>query len=170
MLAAAHALSAEGELNLAIPYLPRLMTVLTGEAMARAAISAVLLVMLIHTVETTKFIAAWTDYKAALRSLAMGTVADPVLGHPRFVSSSRIGTELNKVSWFSTTHFLSVLVAPNLKPARLVVDPGANYFWLSCETAAENLAARRSTPAESRELVRAYSCLHRRRRVPTLPR
>ena len=85
------------------------------------------------------------------------------------VSSRRsgVGADLNRLSWFSTTPFLSVLVAPNLRPERLVVHPTANYFWLSCETATENLQARRAAPAESRELVRVYSCLHRRRRLPS---
>ena len=164
MLAAAHALGAEGEISPAIPLLPRLMEVLTGEPMARAAIGALALVMLIHAVETDKFVAAWIDYKAAVRSLAMGSASDPALGDSRFVSSDRIGPVLNRTSWFSTTPFLSVLVAPKLSPARLVVDPSANSFWLSCETATENVRVARATPAVSRDLIRAYSCLHRKRR------
>ena len=168
--AAAHALSSEGYLSeghLALPWLPRVMAVLTGDVMARAATGAVLVVMLIHGVETVKFLRAWTGYKTAVRSLAAGKASDPALGDPRFVSSKRIGADLNRLSWFSTTPFLSVLLAPNLKPGRLVVHPTANYFWLSCETATENLQARRALPAESRELVRVYSCLHRRRRAPS---
>jgi hypothetical protein len=163
-LAAAFAVAAEGELNLAVPLLPRLLDFLIGGAMARAATGAVALVLLIHAVETTKFVTAWTDYKAALRARAMDTASDPALGDPRFVSATRDALDQSPVSWVSTTHFLSVLLAPNLKPARLVVDPSASYFWLSCETATENLQARRATPVESRELVRAYSCLHRKRR------
>ena len=161
--AAAHALASEGQL--AAPYLPRLMAVLTGDTMARGAAGVVALLMLIHCVETAKFLYAWTGYKTAVRSLAMSTAADTALGDPRFVSSKRIAPELNRLSWFSTTPFLSILVAPNLKPDRLVVHPTSNYFWLSCETATENLEARRAAPAESRELVRTYSCLHRRRRT-----
>ena len=166
--AAAHLLASEGQL--AVPYLPRLMAALTGDAAARAAAGAVLLVMLIHCVETTKFLHAWTGYKAAVRSLAMSTAADPALGDPRFVSSKRIAPDLNRLSWFSTTPFLSVLIAPSMRPERLVVHPTANYFWLSCETATENLQARRAAPAESRDLVRAYSCLHRKRRTAAVSR
>lgn len=161
-VAAAHALAVEGEL--ALPYLSRAVAALTGDGMARAAIGAAVLVMLIHCVETAKFLHVWSGYKSAVRSLATGPASDPALGHARFVSSRRIDTGLNRLSWFSTTPYLSVLVAPNLKPDKLVVHPTANYFWLSCETATENLEARRALPAESRELVRAYSCLHRKRR------
>ena len=162
ILAAAHALASEGELA---PYLSRVTAALTGDVAARAAIGAVLVVMLIHCVETVKFLHAWSGYKTAVRSLATGTASDAALGDARFVSSRRIGADLNRLSWFSTTPFLSVLVAPNLRPNRLVVHPTANYFWLSCETATENLQARRAAPVEARELVRVYSCLHRRRRA-----
>lgn len=162
VLAAAHALANEGAL--ALPYLPRLVSALTGDTAARAAVGAIVLVTLIHGVETAKFLHAWSGYKTAVRALATGTASDPALGDPRFVSSKRIGGELNRLSWFSTTPYLSVLLAPNLAPARLVVHPTANYFWLSCETATENWQAYRALPPESRALVRAYSCLHRRRR------
>ncbi len=164
-IAAAHALASEG--LLALPWLPRVMAALTGDAAARAATGAVVLVMLIHGVETVKFLHAWSGYTAAVRALAAGAASDPALGDARFVSSKRIGGDLNRLSWFSTTPFLSVLLAPNLAPRRLVVHPTANYFWLSCETATENLQARRALPVESRELVRVYSCLHRRRRAPS---
>lgn len=164
MLAAVHAISAEGDMSPAIPLLSRLMETLTGETMARAATGALALVMLIHSVETDKFVTAWVDYKAAVRSLATGTASDASLGDPRFVSSARLGPELNRTSWFSTTPFLSVLVAPKLVPTRLVVDPSANYFWLSCETATESAQSRRAAPVLSRDLIRSYSCLHRKRR------
>ncbi|HLA21285.1 MAG TPA: hypothetical protein VJZ74_07485, partial [Pseudolabrys sp.] len=107
-----------------------------------------------------KFVAAWTNYKAAVLALAMGAASDPALGDPHFVSSDRIGAELNRLSWFSTTPYLSVLVA-KFAPTRLAVDPKGNYFWLSCETATANSKADRAVPAESRALVRTYSCLHR---------
>jgi hypothetical protein len=164
MLAAAHLLAVDNDSNIAISVLPRIMAALTNDTMARAAAGALALVMLIHAVETEKFIRAWTSYKGEVRALAMGTASDPTLGSSRFVSSERIGAPLNRLAWFSTTHFLSVLLAPRLGPARLVVDPSATYFWLSCETATESLEARRAVPADSRELVRVYSCLHRRRR------
>jgi hypothetical protein len=161
VLAAACALDVDGRLSRRAPFLPRLMAALTSSVAARAATGAFLLVMLVHVVETAKFVTAWTDYKAALRGLAIGAASDSALGDPRFVSSDRIGAELNRLSWLSTTHFLSVLVAPKLAPARLVVDPEANYFWLSCAVATASLEADRAVPAESRRLVRAHACLHR---------
>ena len=117
--------------------------------------------MLVHAVETAKFVMAWTNYKAAVAALATGTASDPSLGDPQFVSSDRIGADRNRLSWFSTTPYLSVIVA-KFAPTRLVVDPRANnYFWLSCATATANLKADRAVPAESRRLVRINACLHR---------
>ena len=63
---------------------------------ARAICGAFLLVMLVHAVETTKFVAAWTDYKAAVRALARGAASDPKLGDSHFVSSTRISADLNR--------------------------------------------------------------------------
>jgi len=116
-------------------------------------------------VETVKFLHIWTQYQAAVRALAMGDASDPALGNPMLVSSDRISADLGRVSWFSTTLFLSVLVAPKFTPRRLVVHPRSNYFWLSCETATENRDAPRAVPVQTRELIRAYSCLHRWRRT-----
>ena len=161
-LAAAYALRADGRLNLPLPFLPRLLAVLAGERAAQAACGAILLVMLVHAVETAKFVAAWTDYKGAVRALAMGAASDPALGDPRFVSSARIDARLNRLAWASTTHFLSVLLAPDFLPARLVVDPGDNYIWLSCRMATASEQAGRAIPAQSRRLVRLHACLHRR--------
>jgi hypothetical protein len=137
------------------------VAVLTGDVMARAITGAFLLVMLMHAVETAKFVTAWTSYQDEVRRLATGTASDPALGDPRFVSSERISTGGNRLGWSSTTHFLSVLVAPQLAPARLVVDPQGYYFWLSCKIATANEAADRAVPVESRRLVRAHACLHR---------
>lgn len=160
-LAAVSAVAGEGRLNLPMPFLPGLAQALSKSVTARAAAGAVLLVMLVHAVETTKFVEAWTSYLAAVRTLAAGTASDPPLGDPRFVSSDRIAAGLSRLSWSSTTPFLSVLVAPRFAPARLVVDPGAAYFWLPCATAKANENADRAIPFESRRLVRVYSCLHR---------
>lgn len=160
-LAAWQADDADGQLNLAVPLLPRLMALLARDVTAQAAMGAVLLVMLVHTVETAKFVTAWTDYKAAVRALATGTASDPELGDPQFVSSARIGADLNRLSWASTTPFLSVLVAPQFAPARLVVDRNVNYVWFSCATATANEEADRAIPLESRRLIRAYTCLYR---------
>ena len=93
-LAAVYALDADGRLTLPIPLLSRLMAALTGDITVRATAGAILLVMLVHAVETTKFITAWTDYKATVLTLAMGAASDPALGDPHFVSSNRISANL----------------------------------------------------------------------------
>jgi hypothetical protein len=160
-LTAVHAMEAENRLNLHHPSLLRFIAALKADTTVRAVTGAFLVVMLVHAVETVKFVRTWTNYTAAVSALAMGTASDPDLGDPRFVSSARINADLNRLSWFSTTPYLSVLVAPAFLPARLVVDPTANYFWLSCEIAAANEKADRAIPVESRRLVRIYACLHR---------
>jgi hypothetical protein len=157
--AALYALDADGRLLLAKPLLMRVMAFARGVT-ARVLAGVFLLVMLVHAVETAKFVAAWMNYKAAVRELATGSTSDPALGDPRFVSSARISADLNRLSWFSTTQYLSVIVA-NFVPTRLVVDPASNYFWLSCTTATKNFDAERAVPRETRALVRTYACLHR---------
>ena len=57
--------------------------------------------------------------------------------------------------------YLSVLVAPDFKPTRLVVDPDAGYFWLSCKTATQSEADQHRHPGVGRRLVRLHACLHR---------
>jgi hypothetical protein len=158
VLAALYALDAGG-LSVPVPFGRRQMAVLAGDTAARAATGAIVLVMLVHAVETAKFVVAWTHYKTAVQALAAGSAADPALGDARFVSSDRIGP--NSLSWNSTTPYLSVLLASGFAPARLVVNPRANYFWLSCDTATANQQAERAIPAESRRLVRVLACLHR---------
>jgi hypothetical protein len=128
---------------------------------ARAVAGAIVLLTLAHAVETAKFVAGWTRYEAAVRDLAMGTAADPALGDPRFVSTARIEPETNRLQWQTTTPFLSVLVAPGFLPNRLVVDPTAGYFWLTCQRATATERADVALPIESRRLIRVYSCLHR---------
>ena len=83
------------------------------------------------------------------------------LGDPAFVSSKRIPADLNRLAWNSTTPYLSVLVAPGLAPARLVLDPDTGYFWLSCETATRSDQTSTALPLQARQLIRKYSCLHR---------
>jgi hypothetical protein len=161
VLAAAYALRADGRLNFATPFMRRPMAALAIDAVTRLAAGAIVLVTLVHIVETEKFVRAWRDYEVAIRTLATGALSDPALGDPHFVSSDRIDPELNRLSWSSTTHFLSVLVTPRFAPVRLVIDPNANYFWLSCTTATANQEAHRAVPAESRRLVRIHACLHR---------
>lgn len=161
ILAALHVLHAGGRQMLTLPGRARLTALLSSRAIARAIGGAFVLVMLVHAVETAKFVTAWSKYKAAVTELATGTVSDPSLGDPRFVSSERIGPDLNRLSWFSTTPYLSVIVT-NFVPTRLVLDPRANnYFWLSCKTATANFKAARAIPIETRRLVRVYACLHR---------
>jgi hypothetical protein len=160
-LAVLYSLRAEDQLKLPIQILPRIMRALASGTVAQAMIGAILLVLLVHTVETAKFASGWTRYKAAVRALATGTASDPALGNPRFVSSNRISADLNRLSWESTTQFLSVLVAPNFAPSRLVIGPPDQYVWLSCRTATANEQAQRAIPVESRRLIRIYACLHR---------
>jgi hypothetical protein len=160
-LAGVLALEAEGRLKLPVPWLLDLIAALKTDTMIRLITGAFILITLIHAVETTKFVRTWVDYTAAVRALATSTMSDPALGDPRFVSSARIDPDLNRLSWFSTTPYLSVLLAPKFAPARLVVDPTATYFWLSCETAFANERANRAVPMASRRLVRIYACLHR---------
>jgi hypothetical protein len=119
----------------------------------------------VHTIETGKFVVAWNAYKTAVEQLATGTTSDPALGDPRFVSSDRIASRLAPLAWSSTTQYLSVLLAPGFAPRRLVVDPSDDYFWIPCETAMANRRAARAIPAQSRELVGTYACLHRPHRV-----
>jgi len=167
-LAALAALRAEGRLRVPIAFLApyadaladRVMALTRGGA-ARAAVGAILTLALVHAVETAKFVTAWTEYEAAVRALAMGTASDPALGNPRFVSSARIRPDLNRLKWQTTTPYLSVLLAPDFLPARLVVDPSSGYFWLSCRLATANAKADLAIPAASRELIRAYACEHR---------
>jgi hypothetical protein len=140
--------------------LSRALTIPSNGLAIRTLTGAFLLVMAVHAVQTAKFISEWTRYRAAVAALAMGSASDPALGDPRFVSSERIDPDLNRLSWFSTTQYLSAIVA-NFTPTRLVVDPKNNYFWLSCRTATANFEAARTVPPATRDLVRVYACLHR---------
>lgn len=160
VVATLFALVSKGRLNIP-PAVARQTDTLAQAPMVRAAAGAIVLVMLLHAVETAKFVTAWTHYEMAVRDLATGASADPTLGDSRFVSSERIGADLNRLAWSSTTPYLSVLVAPGLALERLVVDPSANYFWLPCRTATANAAAVGAVPTSSRQLVRIHACLHR---------
>jgi hypothetical protein len=158
-LAALGAMS--GDRRLAFPFssLQQAMTALQEWA-ARPLAVAFMLLTLVHVVETGKFVRAWAHYRTAVEAPATNDQSDPTLGDSRFVSSDRIGTDLNRLSWFSTTPYLSAIVA-HFMPKRLVIDPLGNYFWLSCATATANEEATRAASAEARGLVRIYSCLHR---------
>jgi hypothetical protein len=158
-LAALLAIYGDGRLPRPLPSVERPMTWLRSRSV-RSLAAAFMLLTLVHVVETGKFVAAWSQYKAAVTVLANSGESDPALGDRHFVSSQRIGSDTNRLSWFSTTPYLSVILA-NLTPKRLVIDPNGNYFWLSCATATANEEAVRVVPAETRGLVRIYSCLHR---------
>ena len=160
-IAVMHAFRAEGRLLLPLPFLPRLMAYLTSAASERALTGAFALLLLVHAVETTKFVKAWGEYRGALRELAIGNASDPALGDSNFVSSYRIDAGLNRLAWVSTTPFLSVLVTPDLAPSRLVIYPYPGFLWLSCETAASDVQESRALPVESLRLIKTYSCLHR---------
>jgi hypothetical protein len=148
-----------GHLAFSLPGLAWAMTAVRNRA-ARPLAAAFMLLTVVHVIETGKFVAAWADYRAAVAALAESDQSDPALGNPRFVSSERISASLNLLSWFSTTPYLSVIAA-NFLPNRLVIDPGGNYFWLSCTTATANEEAARAVSSEARRLIRMYSCLHR---------
>lgn len=158
-LAALSADQEEGRLAFPFPGLERVMAAVRNRG-ARPLAAAFTLLTLVHAIETGKFVVAWAHYRTAVAALATSGLSDPTLGDPRFVSSDRIGSDLNQLSWFSTTPYLSVIVA-HFMPKRLVIDPVGNYFWLSCATATANEEAARAASAEARSLVRIYSCLHR---------
>ena len=158
-LAALAAISEDGEAVFHFPRMER-STTSARDREARPLAAAFVLLTLVHVLETGKFVTAWRHYRAAVATLATGDESDPALGDPRFVSSQRIASEVNGLSWFSTTPYLSVIVA-DFKPNRLVIDPNGNYFWLSCAAATANARAFRAAPAEGRDLVQIYSCLHR---------
>jgi len=155
-------LAAENRLELLRPLWQRLLPVMRHEVTIRLAAGALSVVTLIHVVETGKFVTGWTEYTAAVQRLVMSTASDPALGDRSLISSHRIGDRLNRLAWSSTTPYLSVLLAQNLRPRRLLVDPDSAFFWLSCPTATANLQAERAVPVESRRLVRMEACLHRR--------
>jgi hypothetical protein len=144
-----------------VPFLRRFLESAQHVAVPGALAGALALVLLVHTVETGKFLRAWTAYKSAVRALATGTASDPALGSALFVSAERISPDLNRLAWNSTTPFLAVLVAPDLAPSRLVVDPSAGYFWLPCRTARASEAASLALPTTARRLIRLHACLHR---------
>ena len=161
VMAAVHAMDDEARRRSPLPFLAVSASAIEKAINPRLIAGTLLLILLVHTVETTKFVWAWTNYKAAIRALAMSALSDPSLGDPSLVSSQRIDPSLNRLAWNSTTPFLSVLVAPGLAPTRLVVDPAAGYFWLSCETAKQSEQTSSAIPPGSRRLIRLHACLHR---------
>lgn len=133
----------------------------TGEQWQRLGLGLMASIMAVHAIETARFVRAWGQYEDGVRALASGEASDPQLGNDRFVNSERLGDRLNRLSWYSTTHYLSVLLAPGFSPRRLVVDPDAGYYWLSCGMAKASEARASAIAAGARELVRIHACLHR---------
>jgi hypothetical protein len=161
LAAAVQTMNEEARGNSPFRFLMPLASAIEKRLDSQIILGAIALIVLVHVVETTKFVRAWTNYKSAVRALAIGTESDPALGDPAFVSSKRIPADLNRLAWNSTTPYLSVLVAPGLAPARLVLDPDTGYFWLSCETATRSEQTSTALPWQARQLIRKYSCLHR---------
>jgi hypothetical protein len=162
LAAAIHTMSEEARRNSPLGFLTLFAGAIEKRLDPQIILGAIALIVLVHVVETTKFVRAWTDYKSAVRALATGTDADPALGSPLFVSSKRIGADIDRrLAWNSTTPYLSVLVAPGLMAKRLVVDPSTGYFWLSCAIATKSEQTSTAIPPQARELIRRYSCLHR---------
>ena len=159
--AAIRVLDAKGAIRLQLPLLQPLVAVVTRNPPYRLLAGALMLVTLVHAVETAKFVVGWSDYKQAVRDLAMSETSNPEMGSPYFTSATRLGEARNQLSWGSTTHFLSVVLAPGLLPRKLVVDPDTNYFWLTCPLATANMLAKRAVPEPSRRLIRTHACVHR---------
>jgi hypothetical protein len=161
VLAAIQSMTAEEWDGSPLGFLVGWSKTISGLANPTTLAGGLALVLLVQAVETVKFVYDWTQYKAAVRALAIGTISDPQLGSPLFVSSQRIAPDLNRLGWNSTTPFLSVLVVPDLTPSRLVVDPSAGYFWLSCSTAKESERTSTAIPEQARGLILLHACLHR---------
>jgi hypothetical protein len=135
-------------------------TIMLSRQRMCALASIFVVVTSIHVVETAKFVTAWSSYRDAIAALSTGRESDPELGDAHFVSSKRAPANLAALEWFSTIPYLSIILA-DFRPNRLVIDPAGNYFWLSCPTATRNADRTLAVPAQTRELIRTYSCLHR---------
>ena len=84
---------------------------------------------LVHAVGDGEIRLRWTQYKSRHpRARAGDGVRPAARTRALFVSSERVAPDLNRLDWNSTMPFLSVLVVPDLAPARLVVDPSAGLL------------------------------------------
>jgi hypothetical protein len=135
--------------------IPRTLFALFG---AQAIAGSLLLVLLIHGAETARFADAWHDHLVLFQKMVTQS------SRSREVEIDAENPEYEELPWFSTLPYLSVLVAPDFKPARLAIDPRSDYFWTSCATATENVrkAGPNGIPVQSREMIRRYTCQHRR--------
>ncbi len=120
---------------------------------------ALLLVLLIHSVEMARFAAAWDDHLVIFKKI----VTEPQPQSSGVVNIDPERPEFEELPWFSTLPYLSVLVAPGFRPARLAVDPKSDYFWISCATATASVrkAGPHGIPAQSRAMIRDLNCKHR---------
>ncbi len=125
----------------------------------RGVAVALLLVLLIHGAETARFAAAWDDHLVMFKKI----VTEPQPQSPGIVNIDPERPEFEELPWFSTLPYLSVLVAPGFRPARLAVDPKSDYFWISCATATASVrkAGPHGIPAQSRAMIRDLNCKHR---------
>jgi hypothetical protein len=126
---------------------------------ARAAAGALVLVMMVHAVETAKFVTAWMHYKAAVRALAMGAASirrsESAL---RIIASYRCRPEPS-VLVFDDSIPVSARGA-KFAPARLVVD----QWRISSGFPAKRRLRTSSPTAWSRRRAVGSSedsCLHR---------
>ncbi|MFL1461258.1 hypothetical protein ACI6QG_03580 [Roseococcus sp. DSY-14] len=115
---------------------------------------ALLLVTLVHAGEAARFTAGWLGHAAAVRALAATPGAGPIAGTVLPAASAPF-------AWHSTLPFLSVMLAPGLAPARLVVDPASDYFWFGCAQARRNAASGRALPGATRAAVARHACAGR---------
>jgi hypothetical protein len=116
VLAVATAFKAERwPISIEVPWLVNLIRKGTCRA-GTQVFYGIFFLIAVYTVETIKFVRVWSNYKGAVRALAMGTTSDQEFGDLHFVSSTRIDANLNRPSWNSTTPYLSVLTAPGFAP------------------------------------------------------
>ena len=77
MVATVHAMDGEARRKSLLPFLARLASAIERAMNPRLIAGAFVLTMLVHTVETAKFVWAWSEYKTAIRQLATSTESDP---------------------------------------------------------------------------------------------
>lgn len=121
------------------------------------AIGALGLVVLVHGVETVKFAKGWREYTYVVRRLSAPGTGPATADETASVLSSRIPARLNEFSWSSTTHYLSVVAAPDLNPARLIVSADEGYHWITCSLAKRHVG-RLTVPRKARKLVETHAC------------
>jgi hypothetical protein len=162
LVALLSALQQEGRLTPVLAFLPSAERLLSYPTAPKSLAGGLILVILVHTVEAAKFIDGWTRYEGFVRTLAMGQAdgarAEGATGEDRFVSADRVPADLGEFSWSSTTQYLSVVAAPGLDPARLVINSDEGYQWITCRLAKRQADEHRAVPRRARKLVEAHAC------------